>query len=382
MFREMSTIGYLLILSLLLELFALSENKICAQTPQEYLDLLNGSLLLIKGTNRFYIIRKGSVKMVNGREQHIVTSSRKLFPNESPKTSQYLYRQVFQKGKGRIEFLDGPKGFVKNYIVYDSETEKGWTPSQHTATIARPVRPPAGLDGIDYRECFRTVIGNVPFLKCFRERGNTRVEVKREGNLVVLHSDPITTTKPSVDLPNFGLRATIDPQHGFIPIVLEMLKTIDGKLMPYTRRTVTNWKDLGGGVWAPTRVVSQHFDLDPQFQETFGQVSDEVVMEVDLNRSSWNKDIPEETFELPLPKGATVVDFRRNVRYVTGEDDPGKNLDSLAAHAQELVPINTGYPLPSNPWLLRALIGVSILLLALIGFWVFVRQRGKRIAGA
>ena len=55
-----------------------------------------------------------------------------------------------------------------------------------------------------------------------------------------------------------------------------------------------------------------------------------------LDHSSWNQDIPEETFELPLPKGTTVIDHLRNVRYVTGEDDPGKNLDALAVSVHRL----------------------------------------------
>lgn len=227
-----------------------------------------------------------------------------------------------------------------------------------------------------------TIVGHTPYLKALRDRGNTRVEHEGEGNLVILHSDPVTKPKRSIAFPNWGLRVTLDPQHGFMPVVLEKLQTVDGKLMTSTRRTVTNWKDLGGGVWAPTRVVSQHFDLNPRFPETFGQIHGELVMEVDLNRSSWNQDIPKETFELPLPKGTTVIDHLRNVRFVTGEDDPGKNLDALAAHAKDTVPINTHLrPPSSNPWLLWALIGGSILLLALIGFLVVVRRR-RKIAGA
>lgn len=194
-----------------------------------------------------------------------------------------------------------------------------------------------------------------------------------------MEADPVPKNK--IDLPDFGFRVTIDSSHGFMPVVLEIIKEVDGKPFTMTKRRITAWKDLGSGIWAPTRMVSQHFDLDPQWPNTFGKVHDEVVLQVDLKRSSWNQEIPEDLFDLPLPAGAIVTDFRREVKYVTGEADPGKNLDDLAASARDLVPIHTGIEPPNNRWTKPALIAGSVLLLAVVGLAIFFRRRWKRTRG-
>lgn len=386
MFRGVGGIAHLLFLSLAC-LLALPGHCVRGQDVDETLALLDGSLQAIKSfdvkidvTVQFLMVTKGSEQMVDGRPKYVVTSQRKLLPGETPDTIKIRNRQVLQRGKGRMEFFDDLKEQPNRFSVYDDEVEKAWTPAERTASISRPAVPGAG-DGMDYRESYLTVLGAVHWLKCFHQRKKT-VRVKRgfpDDSLVIVEAPP-ADRKAKVDLSDWGLRLTIDTRHGFMPSIMETFKVVDGKISPYTRRTVTSWKSVGD-VWVPTQLVSQHFDQDPQWKETFGKVNNEAKMVVDLSRSSWNQEIADEVFELPLPKGTTVIDFLRNVRYMTGAADPGKNLDDLAAHALDVVPINTWQQKPGNPWLLWSGIGGSLLLLAGLGY-VFVLRRQKKIRGA
>lgn len=365
-----------------------SLNHCTAQQPtaQDVLDMLEGSVQSIKSfdiaihaTTKMYIITEGSWDLSEGRKEFVISNKRTLVAGEKPKTSQAFFRQVFQRGKGRIEFFDDERAKPTNYLVCDNETQKSWSPGQRIASIDRP-HLTSVMVGMDYRECYLTLLGRAEIVKCLRPRRNCKVERKTPDDpLIVLEAGPVPKT--GLAFHDFGFRVTIDSSHGFMPSVLEEIREVDGKLFTSAKREITAWKELGGGVWAPTRMVSQHFDLDPKWPNTFGKVNDEVVLQVDLKLSSWNQDIPEDTFDLPLPAGATVTDFRREVKYVTGESDPGKNLDDLASHARDLVPIHLGVKPPSNRWTQPALITGSILVLAVVGLFIFFRRRRKRIQG-
>jgi hypothetical protein len=320
-------------------------------TVSDTLDLFGGALgsirsfdVMVSATSRRLIVTEGreDVDSKRQKKKFVIINRRELRAGELPQTSHEYFHQVFQRGKGRIEYLDGPKGKAVRYLVYDEETAKSWVPAQRAAAIDRPPAAPV-MGGMDYRECYRNVVWSAALMKCLRERTNVKlIPPVPDSPFVILETDPLP--QANIDLPTFGFRIAIDPRRNFMPAVVEIFRPIAGKPFMMTRREVVDWKDLGGGLWVPTKVVSRHFDSDPDWKETFGHVHSEVVMQIDLTRSSWNKNIPEEVFTLPLPVGAVVTDFRRKVQYVTGKPDAGKNLEELAAHARDMVPIRLDPP--------------------------------------
>lgn len=114
--------------------------------------------------------------------------------------------------------------------------------------------------------------------------------------------------------------------------------------------------------------------------ELHGSVGNEIVLVVDPTRSSWNKQLGDESLRLPLPAGTKVSDEERGVRYVTGQPDPGKNLDDLAKHARDVVPIATFTPQPKTSWYTWVFYGlgaaVAVVLLGVVG--IVVRKHFAR----
>src|SRR5579884_29536 len=152
-------------------------------TAQEALDMLEGSIQSIKsfdvtmmGTRQMYIITERSTKLTGGRKEFVISNRRTLAAGEQPKILRKLFHQVFQRGKGRIEFFnEGGDNTGNNYLVYDNETQKTWDPGQRIASISSSHLAPV-MDGMDYRECYLTILGGAHLMKCLRQRKNCIVK--------------------------------------------------------------------------------------------------------------------------------------------------------------------------------------------------------------
>jgi hypothetical protein len=360
--------------------FALLDRRVHAQGPGvgRTLEMLEGALGSIRScdvrldvTKRFFVEDQ---RTGQGREAILVRRVKRSFPL----MEKYAFRQVFQKGKSRVEYLDPQSGDRTGCIVCDGEVEKTWDPARVAGSIRSPERSPTD-EGMDYLTAFHNVFDRLSLLKCFRERNNVvQVDPVPDRPDIILETSPVAPGN-NIAFPDCGFRVLLDSQHGLMPRQIERFEEVQGKLCVATQRTVTEWKEVGEGVWAPTTIVTQIFDLLPE-KGTFGEVYSEVVMKVDVARSTWNTDIPEETFELPFPAGTRITDFLRNVQYVTGKADPGKNLDDLAMNAQSLVPIATGRftdgPRRTSYWLTIAL---PVLVAANIALaLVYLRRRKAR----
>ncbi len=311
-----------------------------------------------------------------GREATLVRRVKR----PSPYVKQYAFRQVFQTGKGRIEYLDLGSGNPNRYTVYDGEVERTLNPAKGTGLIRPPFVRLTG-EGMDYLTAWRNVYQRLSVVRCFRERKNVVLAAPGpDSREMILEAGPVIDTADDIAYPSEGFRVALDSGRGLMPSRIERFEDVQGKLCMATRRTVTEWKDLGEGIWVPITVVTEIFDLLPD-KGTFGEVYSEVTMKVDLNRSVWNTDIPADTFELQIPAGIRMTDQFRQVQYVTGKADPGKNLADLAANARKQVSIPTGRPPipPRRPsyWLTVGLpslvvVGISLAL-------VYLRRRKVRV---
>lgn len=229
----------------------------------------------------------------------------------------------------------------------DGETEKGLKRDEQSAFIREPLENPIAGDGWNYLHACRNIQGSYSILECMRERKNVVVS-EPDGSSILLETAP--RPKGEVEYAPFGFRVTLDKTHGAMPVVIERTKIIQGQIFTQRRLRVLEWKGLGMGVWVPVRIITQYFNSDPDWG-AFGALYSEETLVVDVAQSSWNKEIPEATFTLPLPTGVKVLDTRRGVQFVTGKPDPGKNLDDLIAHARKVVPYPVVRPpRPAKPW--------------------------------
>jgi len=371
-----------LIILVLLGLERMASARDQELTTAQALDRLEGAVQSVKSfdvkvdaTMRWLIVTNTSVnKSERGREEVVVTSRRKIAPGESPQIHRARFRQVMQKGKGRIEFLGDTFGSDSSSLVYDREMQKHSRPKERSLMIQdlslAPIR-----DGMDYRTAYLTWIGPRLLVDCLRGRKNVRL--LHDNSELVLEGPP----DPAADnFPTWGLKVTIDPGHGFMPSVVETLIPVQGKPMLAYRREVKRWKRVASG-WVPTKVITTHYNPDPKNQETFGAVNDEVIMEVDEEQSNWNKEIPDNTFTLAIPAGTQVIDGRKGVMYTTGKPDPGKNLDDLASGAKNMIPLTPLQPAPRRwmaGWMALAGAGALVVLTAIV---LFVRRLRRRKPG-
>jgi hypothetical protein len=264
---------------------------------------------------------------------------RRLRPGEEPTVKKKYSRQFCERGRGRIERLSAKDGKATELIVYDENVKRTWIPAEGSATIRLPGIQSLGR-GEDYRETFKTMEGRVELLRFLRRRQSLNVlniEQIAGGAVIDGGAEPKPWQVEAV-LPDWGIRAVLDVGYGMLPRIIETYEDVDGKRFVTRRLTVNQWKRLDKGVWVPILATTQVFS---QQKPTFGELANEFVLKVDIEKSRWNVEFPDETFDLPLPVGTKVIDMTRKVEFVTGAPDPGKNLTDLAKHAQNVVEIRT-----------------------------------------
>jgi hypothetical protein len=332
---------YVLVLTLVTAAFC--QRPVAASpelTVQEAVDLLDGALQSVKSFDvrvdcsiTFLIKYEHSESVSNGKKMRVVRSRRKRRADEPPKVKRESIRQVFQRGKGRIEFLGKDSPSATKVVSYDDETMRSFSPGSRTLAIRDRPEHIAGFDGWEYLHTYRNVEGPIPLLHCLRERKNVSIKQDaRDDSLVILETPPCPEMQ--VEYARSGFRVTLDKAHGFMPVVTERFQRIGEQNFTDRETRVVEWKDVGGRIWVPVKAVTRYFDPEPPL---FGEVSSEQTLVVDVPRSSWNREYPEATFDLPIPAGTQVQDGLQNVHYITGKPDPGKNLTDLAAHAVKLV---------------------------------------------
>jgi len=352
-------------------------------TAKQAVDLLENAIQSIKSfdvkietiTRRFILVDGETRISPQGKKEFNIKSRTKIPDGEMPPATSERFGQLFQGGKGRIDDF-GDKGEVlPKSSVYTPSYFKTWNPMRHEASIQNPVLAQT-QDGKDYRTSFATVIGSVNLIKCLRER--TNVKLAGQNGEVTIEAPP--EPGRNIDFPNWGLRVTVDPSHGFMPIVIETLHFVEDRLVLMHRREVKHWKNVAG-VWVPTRVLTTHFDTNPRNKDTFGHRFSDVTLIVDEDQSSWNKEILENRFLILLPAATRVVDAQRSVMYVTEKDEVGDIVPDLA-HAKEVIPLNS-HPLVSSsgsvlsPLARAAFVIAGGSFLIVISLLVWLRNRSK-----
>lgn len=298
-----------------------------------------------------------------------VANIRKVGSNESPKVSREFFRQVHQNEKGRIEFFNSDNSKVLTHIVYDRESEKSWTPKDSSGEVRE-----LGItltDGWDYLSLIKYSFGRAELVRCLRERSNVKLKVVEPNGSITLETTP--DMKNEGAFPRWGFRVTLDSKHGFMPAMIELFIDKNGSPFTESRKTINEWRSLGNGTWVPVKATTQHFSASDRF---YGEVQSDMVMEVDVANSSWNRVLPDSTFQITFPAGTRVVDTRRQLMYVTGKPDATQNLDTFAESAREVVPLVYNFPPANEPWK-KWLALAEIAMLLIVGAALFIAYRKR-----
>jgi hypothetical protein len=297
----------------------------------------------------------------------------KLESSVSSKTTMAHSRQLFSRGWRKIVKLNPQSGEPSEILGSDNELERIHFLSSNRGSIRR-----AGGRGIgwgqDYQETFRTLCDGVPIILVFRERIKN-VRVSREGPYVVFEVDP-----KGITYAGWGFRVYADPRVNFLPAKTEAFQDRDGERQLMARMTVMERKKVGT-VEVPVRAVTEFFSCNKESPK-YQHVHSKYELKVNVAESRWNEAIAEETFRVPFPAGIYVIDEIRDVAFVVGKPDPGKNLEELARNSKILAKnIRPVFPPPTRNWAWWIVGGTSagVVLLALVAFLIYRRRSTRQV---
>ena len=195
-FRVIST-------SLILFLVGVSRAAVSADesSVEQTIDSVDGAIQSVKSwdirvqcTTEFFIKEDISREVSQGKGKLVTKSKRKYSPGEKHAGYIESYRQVFQRGKGRIEHfkpIEGQRtiGGQPDALVFDGEMQKTFDEQTMSATIGMPKQRMVPGDGWDYLHVYRNIQGQWPIPIALRERKNTTVN-KLDSSFVLLESAP------------------------------------------------------------------------------------------------------------------------------------------------------------------------------------------------
>lgn len=258
-----------------------------------------------------------------------VVHRRPFRKGEAPPPRVEWFRQYSQAGRVRIDKINPADGNVVQSIVSDGETEKTLDSPKRSATI-RSASPAWYSHGVDYRCSYLHYMGTQPLLGCLRGRSNTRCWMA-DG---LCHLESEGRVGEGGILPHANIHVAFDPSNGFLPVLMEEFVSGDRRRLTKWQTTITDFTDVNG-IRVPVRSKTRIFDHADKGM--LGEVLAEEVDEIDVSRSRWNLDVPDARFQLVIPAGVKLIDTTRNVRLITGQTDPGKNMDALIANAKSVI---------------------------------------------
>src|SRR5262249_51327204 len=160
-----------------------------------------------------------------------------------------------------------------------------------------------------------------------------RVRQEDNGRYLGLEVDP--TTKRGITFGGWGLRVYADTLTNLMPGVIEIYDIRRGEPVLLARMTVQKRKGIAKGLLGPVKGVMEFFGGKEHGKVQ--QVTNAKTLTVDLSRSKWNQPLSEDQFRVAFPAGVKVIDEIHEIAFVTGKNDPGRNLNDLAANARDII---------------------------------------------
>lgn len=301
-----------------------------------------------------------------------------LGPDEKPREEVTYQRQLFSgTGNRRLDQLDGLGGKPLKSMVGDGATLTALSLQDATGVI-KSQRRKFAQEGEDYLDYFRNVGLEVPLVDLFRERTGTYARIADDKNGTVL-----LETGPDLGAAAFGqygFRAFLDVDKGMLPSVIEKYRTMEnGQTVTVKRVTVKRFSEVADGVWAPVAIEVSTFGIEGQF---LNRALSELQVDVDLNRSSWNRPLAPELFQLTIPPGTIVSDRPRDIMFVAGAETVGKNVDQLVKESRDVVPTGPAGVKYVRRWrsttgLLSTFVLGTLALIAVLVIMLLLRRRKR-----
>ncbi len=294
-------------------------------------------------------------------------------PGEQPGRYVQFSRQVLSKeGKRRYELWNPESRSWISASVFDGEIVRSMTQGGVTTASIRGRGPDTknlSTPERNYAGLFRDMTFGGSIFTVLRSRRGVRLVQGSGDNTDYVHVESLP--EEGDYYPNFGLRIALDPLHAMMPVEIKVFR---GTMKaPHRRISIEEFFEVEPGVWAPVKAT--HDSLDAK-----GRIITAVHLAADMDRSNWNQPVSEELFTLVIPEGTGVVDRVRNVAFMAGEGDTGKNLDRLIENARNVIPTGppTGAGNPRSSSRTFLLIGINALALAVILGILYARARRRR----
>jgi hypothetical protein len=186
----------------------------------------------------------------------------------------------------------------------------------------------------------------------------------------------------NIDYDRFGFQVTVDPSQSFFPVEIRLMRrNSTGRLVLRRLMSVEEFTRLPSGISVPVKATTRFYNTNPGPE--LGQEDYWVTGEVDVGRSRWNVDLPDETFQLGFPVGTLVHDQVRNIQFVSGSSDPAVNIDQLIEKAKEVLPVGSDEEFQTlkyvwwQDWKWLCGLGVAMLI---VGFTIFRLRRKAKTA--
>ena len=305
-----------------------------------------------------------------------------LDKNELPPIDVKIYRQVMARdGKLRVEKID-ESGQTLQTTVINGEKSVYYDAQKNSGVIRSDVLRGPLSDGQAYDMICRGALSGIPLVQLLRERVG-KLTVQNETDKLVLDGPPVPELGAAASIGNSGVRAAMKLSRGMMPDLFELYSLEGNDEIVEKRCVVSDFLQLPDGAWVPISATTTLFAVTPAFKdmEIYGSKFQEITLEVDVEQSKWNVELPSDTFEVEFPVGTNITDLTRGTVFITGQRGIGDNIDDLVRSAKEIIPskiegvdiIAHSTPASSSrKWLITANVG---LLLILAFLWFFRRWK-------
>jgi WD40 repeat protein len=260
-------------------------------------------------------------------------------PDETPKSEVHKSRQSRSGAKRRVE------GFGDNSGVAVSDGKERRTLSapdkngSRQASIDQPYELTDAYE--DFEDYFALPLMHCKLAQIIPERPSARIANSDDHGLVVIELPP----GEGKLFDRFGWRIWLDPQHGYLPAKWELLYAKDGKSPVLRDRVqILKFKELGDDAWVPVECTRDFYVSFSDGEPHSGEIATTIRGTVDLTRSRWNIDLPDDLFGLAFPAGTQVFDEQRNQIVITGPGDDGRDNQKLLENAKTKLPMGKPEP--------------------------------------
>lgn len=234
------------------------------------------------------------------------------FPDQPAKARYYQLRQRQDGTRYRCDvLLDDGQPYAEGEFAssFDGQRQYSLMAQQQTAMISPVKVLPALLHpAVRYRMTMSHMgTGQGTYLDLIRRNPQATATQIHEGLIVI--NAPVTAG-------TLGLRLTLDPQRGYLPLGIDYLTFADDEAHPTPQvawRIENTLEEVLPGRWMPVsfRLVNYclHEDVAP-----LGSVLSQVQYDIELASSSFTTPVSDTAYALTIPTGITVLDGRESLR--------------------------------------------------------------------